>query len=843
MRRPFLVAAVMSIAAVYLSLYASAYIVIIAGILVFAGFLLYLKHTGIPRFYVLFIMMFPIMCLRTKACMEKLCYQGYLSDKAYSACVEGYIADIKQSESSFAVYIRNARITPDSWGTPLKCGVIIYSQERFANPGDEVNVIVRLKDFNVPTNEGQFNSRKYYTSLGFYYCADMSDMVEIEAGSSYISSIYRFADSVKNIYKNSYSEQNAGIMQSIVLGDRSGLDDDVKRMYQKNGISHILAISALHVSLVGMFIYAVLKKRTGRVVSACLSTFLIISYLCMTGYSASASRAVIMILVYMLADVLGRTSDMANTLGIASVILLWINPYNLTNPAFWLSFLAMVGIIFIRPLLSDDKTILIYIKRPDKRKAGFFKLMLFRIADSFITGLCVTIATLPVVLIISGQLPVISLLLNVIVIPLMSVIMISGILTGIAGMFSMQMAYFFAGAGGYILDFYDWLCGLSSHFKYAVIVTGIPDTVRVILYFIILVIWICVRFVLKNKRIDVVCAALLICAMTGLHYDIHSDMKVAMLDVGQGDSIAMHTKEGLNILFDGGSTSKKNVGRYTIYSYLKASGVRRLDYVFVSHPDKDHISGIYELIELCDNTFEIGTVVLPGIRRAGVLVGSMMDMRVGSSMDNSVSSLAGSYAGSMAAGDGMSELEEKLKAAGIKVVYANAGDCIKSGKFSVKCLHPCEGYNYESTNDYSAVYLVKYGQFSMIMTGDAEMKAEKCIIEDSMRIAGTNGESALLAGRATGMQDDDIGLSSVNVLKVGHHGSKGASSEEFLSYVKPETALISCGTGNSYGHPHAETLQRLSGIGAKVYRTDENGEIVVRVRGNSYKVEAFGTGE
>ncbi|MFR2511910.1 MAG: ComEC/Rec2 family competence protein [Lachnospira eligens] len=103
--------------------------------------------------------------------------------------------------------------------------------------------------------------------------------------------------------------------------------------------------------------------------SACFS--ILISYLCMTGYSASASRAVIMILVYMLADVLGRTSDGANTLGIATVILLWINPYNIVNSAFWLSFLAMSGIIFVKPLLSDDKSILIYVKRPDKKNAGF----------------------------------------------------------------------------------------------------------------------------------------------------------------------------------------------------------------------------------------------------------------------------------------------------------------------------------------------------------------------------------------------------------------------------------------------------------------------------------------
>ena len=781
MKRPFFVAAVMSIAAVYLSLYAKPYIVIIVGIMVFTGFLIYLKKTGIPGFYVIFIMMFPIMCLRTEESMEKLCYQGQLLDETYAACVNGYIADIKQSENGYAVYIRNAFVMPDSWGRQFKSGLVVYSEKRFANPGDEVKIKVTLKDFNIPSNEGQFNARKYYTSLGFNYCADLSDVVNVQSGSSYI-------------YPNAYSEQNAGIMQSIVLGDRSVLDDDVKRMYQKNGISHILAISALHVSLVGMFIYDWLKKRIGRIASACFSTFLIISYLCMTGYSASASRAVIMILVYMLADVLGRTSDMVNTLGIASVILLWINPYNITNSAFWLSFLAVAGIIYIKPILSDDKTILIYIRRPDKKNAGFLQLILFRIADSVIT-----FATLPVILIISGQIPVISLFLNVIVIPLMALIMISGIFTGIAGMLSLEAAYFFAGAGGYILDFYYKLCSLSSHFKYAVIVTGIPDTVRVFLYFAVLIIWICVHIILMNKKIDAVCIALLVCVLTGLHYNINSDMKIAMLDVGQGDSIVMHTKEGMNVLFDGGSTSKKNVGRYTIYTYLKYCGVRSLDYVFISHPDKDHVNGIYELIELCDNTFEIGTVVLPGISRAAAV--------------------------KKQADDDMSKLEMILKNAGINVVYADAGDSIKSGEFSVECMHPCKGYNYESANDYSAVYLVEYGDFSMLMTGDAEKKAEKCIIEDVNSMTGDAGEPARLV--------------SVNILKVGHHGSKGASSEEFLSYVKPETALISCGAGNSYGHPHTQTLQRLSGIGAKVYRTDESGEIAVRVRDGLYKIEVF----
>ena len=129
MKRPFFVAAVMSIAAVYLSLYAKLYIVIIVGIMVFTGFLIYLKKTGIPGFYVIFIMMFPIMCLRTEVSMEKLCYQGQLSDKTHIAYVNGYIADIKQSENGYAVYIRNAFVMPDSWGRQFKSG-LVYTQKK-----------------------------------------------------------------------------------------------------------------------------------------------------------------------------------------------------------------------------------------------------------------------------------------------------------------------------------------------------------------------------------------------------------------------------------------------------------------------------------------------------------------------------------------------------------------------------------------------------------------------------------------------------------------------------------------------------------------------------------------
>ena len=153
------------------------------------------------------------------------------------------------------------------------------------------------------------------------------------------------------------------------------------------------------------------------------------------------------------------------------------------------------------------------------------------------------------------------------------------------------------------------------------------------------------------------------------------------------------------------------------------------------------------------------------------------------------------------------------------------GDALSAGNLSISCVHPCKNYNYESANDYSAVYLISFGKFSMLMTGDAESKAEKCLIQDARK-----SDSVV----------DLQKLSGINVLKAGHHGSRGASSENFLRFVKPETALISCGVDNSYGHPHKETLQRLKEAGTKVYRTDDGGEIMVRVWEDSYAIEVFG---
>ena len=802
MKRPFFVAAVIGLAAAYLSIYSSGYIVLSAGVIIIACYFIFYKYSKTPLFYILFVLIFPIMVIRTEYYSRGMRYQGKLTQDCY-AYIKGEAVSVIKGGNSYATRLNNALLIPD-WenndekvNEPVKSGIIIYSEDSFCHAGDYIWVRVKLKDFEEPTNEGQFNARAYYTSDGINYQGIFNKTVNITPCEGTLkASLLNIADSIKNVYVNTFTRKNAGTMRAIVLGDRSVLDDEIKELYKKNGISHILAISALHITMVGMLVYRMLKKIISVIQAAVLSSVIMLFYLYITGNSVSAGRAVIMILVFMLADVLGRTSDGANTLGLAVVILIIRNPYCISNAGFLMSFLAMAGIIFVKPIFSNEETIMLFFRK--KKMVSITEMFIYHnIIDMLITGLCVQIATLPVVLSMSGQIAIISLLLNIVVIPLMSVIMVSGILTGIMGLISMKAAIWTAGAGEYILDLYSWLCEKASGSSGAVIVTGHPPEKAVVLYYVFLIVW-CVIYYMKvfsgisGKYRNVLPVILYLIITIQLRYDKGCSMKISMLDVGQGDSIVLQTSDGFNALFDGGSTSKKNIGRYRIYTYLKYAGVRSLDYVFVSHPDKDHISGIYELIDMCDNTFEIKNIVLPHINDTD---------------------------------ETLLEIRKMADGAGINVLYACRGDALSAGNLSISCVHPCKNYNYESANDYSAVYLISFGKFSMLMTGDAESKAEKCLIQDARK-----SDSVV----------DLQKLSGINVLKAGHHGSRGASSENFLRFVKPETALISCGVDNSYGHPHNETLQRLKEAGTKVYRTDDRGEIMVRVWEDSYAIEVFG---
>ena len=255
-----------------------------------------------------------------------------------------------------------------------------------------------------------------------------------------------------------------------------------------------------------------------------------------------------------------------------------------------------------------------------------------------------------------------------------------------------------------------------------------------------------------------------------------------MIDVGQGDSIFVRTPQNTTYLFDGGSSDVKNVGKYRIVPFLKASGVRTLDYIVVSHMDSDHINGIVEMLSDADCFYiNIKNIVLPKIKEKDQV-----------------------YIG----------LEETIKNKGIHIIYVSAGDEFGDESVIMKCLHPSQTFAYTSQNGYSTTVSLNYKNFDMLFTGDLE----------------TDGEDAMM---------DEKMLKDYDVLKVAHHGSMYSSQQTFLDIIKPEIAIISCGIKNGYGHPHPELINRLRSHNSQIYITTECGEITLKTDGFRIGVERF----
>lgn len=252
--------------------------------------------------------------------------------------------------------------------------------------------------------------------------------------------------------------------------------------------------------------------------------------------------------------------------------------------------------------------------------------------------------------------------------------------------------------------------------------------------------------------------------------DRDADFEIHFIDVGQGDcSLIMWN--GFSALIDGGETEDGD----TVLKYLKKQGVEKLDYIVATHPHSDHIGGLPKVI----SGLEVGKVIVPRVSDKMTPTSKVYERFLQTLRDKSL----------------------KMTAAkpGTKYVLGEAGE---SGKVppEFEILAPLD--DYKDLNDYSVVIRLTYGKTAYLLTGDAEKQAENDILESGADV-------------------------SADVLKVGHHGSSSSSGEDFYAAVSPKICVIQCGSGNSYGHPHKETVELIKGSGAKLYRNDTDGTVIV----------------
>ena len=560
----------------------------------------------------------------------------------------------------------------------------------------------------------------------------------------------------------------------------------------------------------GMGLYRLLRRFGVPVpVAALIGGSLMVLYGIMTGLGVSVCRAIGMYLLHMLAEAVGRTYDMLNALGGICAVMLLYNPGYIQNCGFLLSFSCVLGIGAVYPRICE-----LYrgsykgVVFDESKLKKLLRKLRKSVRESALISLSITLLTLPIQLWFFYEIPIFGMVINLMILPLVKPLLISGA----AALLLPWGAFVPAWLAAKILGWYETVCGLFDMLPLTVWNPGKPRVWQLLLYYGILLL------LLKGKGkrrengravLALLCAGMLVFAIR-----LPQKNQVIFLDVGQGDCVIVRTSAGENYLFDCGSSSRSRVGQYILIPFLKYSGIHRLDGIFLSHPDTDHINGVLELIALAgQNGIAVEGLFLPDIEEEakktefGELLAAAGDARGQGSVQVRY----------VAAGDALGQ-------GGVRVRYVAAGDAWSSADADFLCLNPPVGMSAENANAYSLCFYVHFAEknkpgFSMLLTGDVEGEGEKKLLEELR----------------------DRGIGNITLLKVAHHGSKYTTGEELLEQIEPQLAVISCGARNSYGHPHAETLERLENAGVQWFCTKDYGAITAEIgEGGKIRLRGYG---
>jgi len=560
--------------------------------------------------------------------------------------------------------------------------------------------------------------------------------------------------------------RHAAMGEALLLAQRDGLDPDLRDRFARAGLAHLLAISGFHVGLIagGLLVLGRLLRLSQR--TAALTSILVTgAYVLFLGAPHAAARAALQVGLVLVATMLQRPADPFALLAAAALLLTAIDPLAVLEPGFQLSFAGVAGIILLRRRILDQI--------PGQRGRA--------LRESLATSIAATIATAPVCVVHFGQVAPVGVIANLLAIPLTAVVVPALALTISMGTISSGLATFLGGGTGLLLDalgavaataaalpggsrfvphdaVFGWVVGAAA----VSAILLLPDRIGAGPVF---------RPAIRRvAAVGIVLAILVAWPLAGSRIG-NGALEIHMIDVGQGDAIAIRTPAGRWILVDAGPRSGRNdAGRTRVVPFLLRNGVRSLEAIVLTHPDADHIGGAASVLA----AFPVGTLVDPG--RA---TGKSMYL------------------------DLLGTAERK----GTAWVAARAGREIDMDGITIRVLYPRHDVLDEQhdANAFSVAFHLAYGGFGALFLGDAPAAVEE-------HLAAMYGE----------------GLRA-NVIKVAHHGSRTSTADALLDVVQPELALISAGRHNRYGHPAPEVLRRLDHHGVRVLRTDLRGTISLRV--------------
>ncbi len=686
--------------------------------------------------------------------------------------------------------------------------------------GDELKVYGTLEALSGQKNPGGYNEFVYlrarkiqyklYGSVLETYAYKPSLLEQIRSGRNYLA----------DTFDKALPQQEAGIIKSMILGDKSDLDEETKNLYRESGIYHILVISGLHISILFLSLsrLSYFLRAKLRVLVA-LSA--IIFYTFLTGASVPVVRALIVCAVFIAAQLFEYEEDPINSAAIAAIVLLLYEPLNLLDIGFQYSFTAVFGILLLSKPIEQCLNALgnhrffrflshtfhlknkLTDKLTDKNGTNHFtKYISPIIAASLSTSL------------ITGYyfyyiLPY-SIFANAIILPTVSIILLVSAVAGLVGLISTSVMSFLLGIVYYLLRFYTIVCTFFQNLPYAKIITGRWSLLS-IGFFLLLVALFAYAFQSFEQQRKI--ALRFFYGVLGLYFLTNltlallpKPVRVAMLDVSQGDCFVITQGQSCYVIDGGGwfnTPEGQNTGTKVLLPYLHFLGIRDVEGLFISHEDSDHATGALEIL----GKIKIKNIfTTPYINKASHIY---------------------------------RQLEVFSKEKQVPIHFLSTGDeiqennspflakNIKKDMLMLTCLYPLAPSNTESfpgsfnsdENDTSLVLLLSYGDTDFCFTGDIGAQAERDLLENKQIPASLREK-----------------LQSVEVLKLAHHGSNYSNSEAFLNYLDPEFSLVSAGKNNIYKHPGRYTLERLKEQEIPLLSTIDLGAVLLETDGSRIKI-------
>lgn len=697
-------------------------------------------------------------------------YEPYLEDGEKMA-VQGTIYKKEAGEKKNRYYLNYCYLGME--GKSIPCNqILVYLDTDTLSIGNTIIINGNLKILESARNEGNFDEKNFYQSqkidLKFYG----EKVCVVDAREDMLMGyLNRKKEEVKQVYCEILGEKDAGVLSTVVLGDRTLLDEEIKDIYQRAGISHILAISGLHISIIGMGLYRLLQRcGIPPVLKTVLSAGMMAGFAILVEAGVSTRRAVLMFFVLLLGNLIGRSYDSLTALALAALLLLWENPFVYHYSGFLLSFLAVLGV-----------NVGGWILKCGKREQDSSRRMLFcgafdaakikrKWRRQMVVSMSIQAFTIPVIAWCYYELPVYVIIVNLLILPTAGILLFLGIVGGILGCVHPAFGWLPLKGAGVLLKLYESVCRLFLRLPNATWMTGKPEMKKILIYYFVLAVLLCaIQFMTRFVTISFF--GTLFCTLLFVLSAKNPQFQIKVLDVGQGDGIYIESEKGNSFFVDGGSVDISEVGKYRILPFLKAEGKEQIDVWFVSHCDADHISGLTQILE------------------SGYSVKRLV------------------FSEYMVRDEAFETLKELAEEKGCEVSYLKEGEKISDGSLGFLALYPVKKEltatekQAGDRNAESLVLLLETKNFRGLLTGDIGKEQEKEL--------------------------QAMNLGKIDWYKAAHHGSKESNSGEFLESLRPKTATISCGIDNSYGHPGAEAVENMQAAGAYIYETTKCGQITI----------------